>query len=252
MNIFENVIITNIEQPFNVFSEKGRKFSTDSRPTYGLSLCIKGQIIYTMDGKEYVSNESNAILLPKYGKYSLLGTREGIFPLIDFDCENLECDTFKIFNLNNPEEYLKDFEKLSDYFLFKERRLKIYSLFYDILNRIGSEEQKESLMIPAIKYIKNNISNTALSNSLIAQELGISEVYFRKLFLAKYGTTPKQYILDIRIQKAKQLLRDGIYKITSVSDECGFSSQYHFCRIFKEKTGYTPSDYSKAFKNILI
>ena len=106
--------------------------------------------------------------------------------------------------------------------------------------------------IQSIKYIKNNISNTALSNSLIAQNLGISEVYFRKLFLAKYGTTPKQYILDIRIQKAKQPLRDRKYKITSVSDECGFSSQYHFCRIFKEKTGYTPSDYSKSFKNILI
>ncbi|MBR3994676.1 MAG: helix-turn-helix transcriptional regulator [Clostridia bacterium] len=49
----------------------------------------------------------------------------------------------------------------------------------------------------------------------------------------------------MRIQKAKFLLANGVLTITAISEECGFSSLYHFCRIFKEKTGFTPSEYSK-------
>lgn len=253
MNIFENVIITDISEPLTVFSEKGRKYKTDKRPNFGISLCIKGQITYTMNGKEYVSKENNAILLPKNGKYSLIGDKEGIFPLINFDCENLNCDTFKIFPLSNPKEYIKDCEKLSEYFLFKDKRLKIYSHFYDILNRLGNEEtENRGILHPTVKYIKENISDPKLSNGLLAKHLGISEVYFRRLFQSQYDTTPKQYILDIRIKKAKQMLGDGIYKITSISEECGFSSLYHFCRIFKEKTGYTPSEYSAKNRNFKI
>ena len=143
-------------------------------------------------------------------------------------------------------KFIADYQKISEYFLFKERRLKIFSNFYNILDRMGNERfKKQSIILPAINHIKENIANPKLSNDLLAKEIGISEVYFRKLFYKEYNTTPKQYILDTRIQKAKQLLIDGKYKINIISEECGFSSVYHFCRIFKEKIGLTPSEYSK-------
>jgi len=52
----------------------------------------------------------------------------------------------------------------------------------------------------------------------------------------------------MRIQKAKSLLTNGTHTITAVSEECGFSSLYHFCRAFKEKTGMTPTEYAKDSK----
>lgn len=249
MNIFDGVIITDIEKPITVFSEKGRVFEMKNRSSYGLSICTKGQITYTMNGQEFISNENNAILIPKNASYSLVGDRKGFFPLINFQCENLKCDTFKVFPLNNPKEYIADYQKISEYFLFKDRRLKTFSHFYNMLDRIGNEQyKKQSIILPAINYMKENIKNPKLSNDLLAKETGISEVYFRKLFYKEYNTTPKQYILDIRIQKAKQLLINGKYKINTISEECGFSSVYHFCRIFKEKIGLTPSEYSKQNK----
>ena len=84
-----------------------------------------------------------------------------------------------------------------------------------------------------------------ITNKNLAEICNISEIYFRKLFLKAYGVTPKQYIIDTRIKRAKQFLSDGNLKVISVAEECGFSNQYHFSRIFKEKTGVTPTDYGK-------
>jgi stage III sporulation protein SpoIIIAA len=66
-----------------------------------------------------------------------------------------------------------------------------------------------------------------------------------KLFLEKYGMTPRQFIIDIRINKAKQLLGEGKLKVSEVATQCGFSSSYHFCRTFRDHVGVTPSYYAQ-------
>jgi len=97
------------------------------------------------------------------------------------------------------------------------------------------------------EYIDKSFQNPALSVSLIAEKFGISEVYLRKLFLSNLGQTPKQYILDLRIKTAKSLLTNSSKSVTQISEECGFSSVYHFCRIFKSKTNMTPLEYSGKY-----
>lgn len=115
-----------------------------------------------------------------------------------------------------------------------------------MLHRIEQEQlPKSSVLHHALKYIAKNLSNPELSNTLIAQSMNISEVYFRKIFVEKYHQTPKQYILDIRIKKAKQLLTDSPYSVSAISELCGFSSLYAFSRCFKEKIGISPTEYAK-------
>ena len=119
------------------------------------------------------------------------------------------------------------------------------SVFYSILHRLSTESSVRNVIIPAIKYIEKNYQNPKLSNAELAEQCNISEVYFRRIFTETYKTTPKQFVVDIRINKAKQLLSDGLSKVGSVAEQCGFSNQYHFCRLFKEKTGLTPTEYMK-------
>ena len=118
--------------------------------------------------------------------------------------------------------------------------------------QIVSNEQKCLTFCSLLAILQTNLWEKPIffanAYDFLAKKLGISEVYLRKLFSVHYGTSPRQFIIDMRIQKAKSLLTNGTHTITSISEECGFSSLYHFCRTFKDKTGMTPTEYAKNGK----
>lgn len=251
LSIFEKTVITEIFPTTTVFSEKGRKAITKNRQYWGLSFCISGQITYTHNNQKFVSNTQNAILLPKGATYSINGDKEGLFPVVNFECNNLDVDTIIVIPLTDSKSYIKDYKSLSNCFLFGNKQLKQFQLLYNILERLDFEQIKTPFS-SILSYIENNLSDNTLTNEFLSKKLGISEIYLRKLFLSNLGSTPKQYILDLRIKKAKQLLTDSNYTVTEISEKCGFSSLYHFCRIFKKKTDLTPLEYSKKYATFEI
>lgn len=240
------IVITKIHKLSIISSPSGKFKEMKNRAYYGLSFCIKGQITYTQNGKRFISTKNNAVLLPKGGNYTLTSNADGLFPIIDFDCTGINCDEITLFSLQNAEPFIQDFNKLSELFLYKNNQLLIFSIFYDMLRRLEQEQvPPNDALYHATNFIKNNISNPELSNLLISQNINISEVYLRKLFAAKYNISPKQYILDMRIQKAKHLLANSPYSITAIGTDCGFSSVYIFSRCFKNRVGISPSEYAK-------
>ena len=249
MDLFKNITVTDITQIVTINYPKGKTTNIENRNLYGLSFCTEGQIVYNINGKDVISDKNVVVLLPKHGTYTLYGTKGGIFPLINFQCDNFEIDTIISLPLNELDEYISRYEKLKSLFIFNENRLKAYSVFYDILDRLSKEQNRKSnILSPAIKYIEKHLDDTELNNTRLAKVLNISEVYLRKLFLENYGTTPKQHILNIRLEKAKQLLCDSVFSVTEISELCGMSSVYHFCRVFKSKIGVTPTEYAKQNK----
>ena len=81
------IVITKIHNLTTISSPSGKTREMKNRKYYGLSFCIKGQITYTQNGKQYISNNTNAVLLPKGGYYSLISNKDGLFPIINFDCK---------------------------------------------------------------------------------------------------------------------------------------------------------------------
>lgn len=242
-----NVIVTEIIEIATVSSPSGRYIEIKNRFSYGLSFCKSGRITYTHNGKKFVSDKNCAIFLPKGQSYTLYANESGSFPLINFECIGLGLDRFSVIPLNNPESYLKAYDRIKNLSLFENTKTEILSIFYDILSRLQRENSNVSSMLgPALSYIEANYADPQLNNKLLAENSHISEVYFRRIFREALGTTPKQYITDIRIRKAKQLLGQSGLTVTAASEQCGFSSVYHFCRIFKEKTGFTPTEYIKS------
>ena len=245
MNTLYKTTVTDIKGLFTVLSPKGRNETIKNRKSYGLSFCTEGRITYEMNGKQAVSDEYHAVILPKGQSYSLRGDKTGKFPVINFDCKEFLCDEVISLPIQKSDTYVKDFEKMKALSLFEENRAKMMSVFYNMLHRLSTESSVHNVILPAIRYIESNYQNPKLSNAELAEKCNISEVYFRKIFTETYKTTPKQFIVDIRINKAKQLLSDGFLNIGAVAGICGFSNQFHFCRLFKEKTGVTPTEYMK-------
>ncbi len=86
---------------------------------------------------------------------------------------------------------------------------------------------------------------------ITAQELanlGYTSVSsLNRRFKAEIGMTPMQYLLKIRMTRAKTLLQRGNIPVTNIAMRCGFSSSSHFCTAFLKQTGITPSDYQAKY-----
>jgi AraC family transcriptional regulator len=91
----------------------------------------------------------------------------------------------------------------------------------------------------AIDYIQENLSEN-ISLEAIAKQIDISSYHFCRLFKQATGLSPHQYVIQQRVERAKQLLRQGKMSISEIAIACGFSHQSHLNRHFKRLTGVTP------------
>ena len=246
-----SITVTRINSIINVYSETGRRLNMKHRPSYGLCFCKSGKIEYIKDGVKTISDSTCAIILPRGQSYALFGTETGEFPLINFDTDKEITDDFLKIPLRNPETYLIEFERLRTSWQTPYGQAKAMSILYDILDSLSHEGEDGSFLLsPALKYISENFADPALSNKALAIASNISEIYLRRLFTKHFGITPKQYILEFRIRRAKQLLSEKALTVTGIAEKCGFSSVYHFCRAFKSITGQTPTEYSSTAERI--
>lgn len=238
----KDAVVIDVLDAFTVYSPKGRREEMHERASYGLSLCLEGQITYTQNGVSYVSDREHAVILPEGQSYSIRGDKNGYFPVINFTCLGKLCDEITLLDIEGAESLIKDYERIKGLLLFDGNRAKVLSIFYEMLHKLSSSYVPSELL-PAIKYINDNYSDPELDNGVLAKRCNISEVYFRKLFLKHFKVPPRQFIIDYRIQCAKRLLCEDVLKICAVSEACGFASAYHFCRVFKQRTGLTPTEY---------
>lgn len=115
------------------------------------------------------------------------------------------------------------------------------------INRIRSVCFSNKGQIETVIGIRNYINNNfhrELNLNLLSHIRFTSKFHLLRLFKKYYGQTPKQYLIDKRIEKSKMLLRNG----TSVTEACfevGFESPSSFCRLFKCKLGLTPTEFQK-------
>jgi len=97
----------------------------------------------------------------------------------------------------------------------------------------------------AIAYIHDRLSQKiALSD--LAVSLQLSPYYFGRLFKQSTGLSPYQYVLKVRIDRARQLLADPGWAIADIALEVGFQNQSHFTRVFRQQLGTTPKAYRDA------
>ena len=87
-----------------------------------------------------------------------------------------------------------------------------------------------------------------LSLGLVAQRLGFNTTYFSHIFSAVSQQGFAEYLTDVRIRKAKELLRTDM-KIQNIAQSIGYSSQPYFSTRFRAETGLTPSQYRENAKN---
>ncbi|MFN6568862.1 AraC family transcriptional regulator [Dendronalium sp. ChiSLP03b] len=98
-----------------------------------------------------------------------------------------------------------------------------------------------------ISYIHENLEKD-LSLGEISEKVGISMYHFSRLFKQSTGFTPHQYVMNSRIERAKNLLTRTEKTIEQISEQVGFQSQSHFTNVFRKLIGATPKVYREKIK----
>ncbi len=96
----------------------------------------------------------------------------------------------------------------------------------------------------SIKFLQENYSNEFCMEEA-ARAANLSTYHFIRVFKSQTGKTPYEFFMDIKMQKAKEMLKDHTQAITEIYSTLGFSSSSHFARVFKKTTGTAPNAYRK-------
>jgi two-component system response regulator YesN len=98
----------------------------------------------------------------------------------------------------------------------------------------------------AKQYINENY-NTPLTLESVSARIGFNPAYFSTLFKKETDKNFTEYIIEVRIQNAKQLLVQTDKNVDAIAMEVGYSDLKYFSRLFKKITGLNPSEYRKLY-----
>ena len=100
-----------------------------------------------------------------------------------------------------------------------------------------------SLMGRTAEYIRAHFADPEFSAGEVAETVHLSRNYFLKVFKEEMGTAFLDYVTGMRMEKAKQMLKETEETVYAVSRAVGYESQYHFSRKFKQLYGISPNEY---------
>jgi AraC family transcriptional regulator len=84
-----------------------------------------------------------------------------------------------------------------------------------------------------------------LTLSDMAQSVGLSTAHFSEMFRKSTGETPHQFVLRCRTERAKEILHKAELRVLDVAVACGFKTQQHFARVFRQLYGASPTEYRR-------
>ena len=111
------------------------------------------------------------------------------------------------------------------------------------IDQVKMKSPDEQLLDRVMKVINKNIGNSDLSVDAIADEVGLSRVHLHRKMKELTGQTPHDFIRNIRLKQAANLLASHNMNITEVMYACGFNNAASFSTIFKKFYGMSPRDY---------
>ena len=125
----------------------------------------------------------------------------------------------------------------------------MYSAFYQIISlhfgNIDSQISVKSVAEKAKQFLNENYYKDITIDS-IAKGLSYSRNYLYTVFKNNYGVSPQSYLLNLRIEKAKELLiNEQNLSINEIAYAVGYKDSLYFSRVFHKKIGVTPSEYKK-------
>lgn len=262
--------------------EKNFKTNGESHDFWELVYAEKESVICSANGKS-ITVEEGEILFHKPNEQHALSANGKAAPnvfILSFVCKSdamrffedkkLRLDNSLVkfiysilnegkrtFNIPYSDPNLKKMELLPNPTLGGEQLIKNYlEIFLINLLRLQTEtEEKNTIFLPnkelsgrpvkeVISLLENNVYSTLTINE-ICTKAAYGRAYLFRVFKEKTGKTIMEYYLNLKIEKAKQLLRENELSVKEISELLSFNEPNYFTKTFKRITGLTPTAYKR-------
>lgn len=127
----------------------------------------------------------------------------------------------------------------------KEDFTKFLHSIEDKLSIIGVEDSDNYIVRNVKKHLKQHYKEGIVLKE-VAETFGLTNTYLSMLFKKETGETLKDYLTALKIEKAKELLKETNWQVSEIAKEIGYDNEHYFSRIFKQKTEMTPTGYRNS------
>ena len=229
-----------------------------ARPYHSLSYRVRG-FAYFGNGECNVRVEEGGVIYMPAGVSYDLKTGENHLFAVNFDAEFDELYTPELFEVMTPVDSAvmeNTFRSMYETWTMKAPGyyFKTMSAFYKILSLLERQKYKTSAsdsyarIKHSAEYIHSHYTDPDIQISALAALSGVSDTYFRRLFLEVFGERPLDYLNKLRIGYACELLVSGYYTVSEVAGRSGFPDPKYFSTVFKRVMGESPTEFkSRSF-----
>lgn len=214
------------------------------RDIFLLHYCVSGKGVFEIGGKKYPVSAGEIFLIPPHvvTTYTADESDPWHYIWIGFDgnaAERLrevspvvryEADTF-LRIAESVEQEIRSPERYISY---------IYEIFYHLFSDKSGSAQ---LCVRIKNYIRLNYMRPLTVEGL-ADDAGLDRRYFSRLFKKTYGVSLKEYLTEVRMSKACELLMSG-YSIAECAAMVGYDDPFNFSKMFRKQKGISPSVYRR-------
>ncbi len=224
-----------------------------ARPYHSLSFRIQGGAYFAQEGRSVAVGEGGVIYMPAGVGYELKTEANRLFA-VNFDADFDGLYTPELFEVMTPTDLAvmeNAFRSMYEAWTLKKPGyyFKTMSAFYKILSLLEREKYRTSAsdsyarIKRSAEFIHSHYTEPDVQISAIAALSGMSDTYFRRLFLEVFGERPLDYLNKLRILYACELLASGYYTVSEVAGRSGFPDPKYFSTVFKRITGESPTEF---------
>lgn len=161
-----------------------------------------------------------------------------------YQLENIRKTLNEIMTLDISYEFVALYSSVEK-FVKEGSKKEIYDAFGisdEVLTDIGASVESEKAIYKAKEYIaRRYMSEIGLND--VAEKVGLSAAYFSRLFKQETGENFIDYLIKVRMEKAKKLLEETTAQAKEIGEKVGYKKGKYFGKLFKNYTGYTPTEY---------
>lgn len=224
---------------------RGGYFEVMPRAYSSLAFRISGSVTVNCGGREHYVNTNDILYMPQNMGYTARYTDTEIL-VIHFVTLRDDSDA-ELYAIQSGEQIYKMFMQAYALWEQKEAGFPVFvtSLLYGILGTILEKKTHASLpkhFLTAVSFLNKNYKSNTITVNEACDIAGISPTVFRQLFHKHYQKTPLEYITELRLEYARNLISGGT-PIEAAAYESGFNDPKYFARVVKKRFGCTPREF---------